>query len=153
MATRFVLGANDMQKTSMALWLAAFICSATAVAHMACIFLGPACYRAQMAPQALVASSHNGTLLAPLATLLVSAVFIGFALFALSGAGVIKPLLKSRFVLLLIGALCALRGLATLPLSLLFPEQVSVFSLVAGGVWLLTGALFLFGRRRCRVNR
>ncbi len=83
--------------------------------------------------------------MAPLGTVFVSALFVLCALFALSGAGVIgrMPLLTAGIYI--ITTLCLVRGGATLPLSLIFPEQVTGFSVAAGIIWSLSGVLFVVG--------
>jgi hypothetical protein len=127
--------------------LGALIAIFTAIAHMSCIYLGPACFEAQMAPPELVQSAVDGTWLAPVGTLLVSSIFLLCAAYALSAARLLKtlPFLKLGMYVISLG--CILRGVATLPVSLVLPEMVSTFSIIAGLVWLLTGLLFFFGYR------
>lgn len=129
----------------LALIVAALIAIAIAIAHLSCIFLGPACFEAQLAPAVLIESSANGTWLAPIATIIVSGLFILCALFALSGAGLIRKLPLTNMTLIVIAGLCLLRGIATVPLSSLFPEMVNTYSVIAGMVWFLTGVLFAYG--------
>ena len=59
----------------VALSLAASIALFTVIAHMSCIFLGPACYQAQMAPPIIVQSAIDGTLIAPIGTTFISLLF------------------------------------------------------------------------------
>ncbi|WP_440903075.1 hypothetical protein ACMZOO_09170 [Catenovulum sp. SX2] len=123
----------------------AAIAGFTAFAHMSCIYLGPSCYQAQMAPTELIESAKNGTLLAPIATVFVSALFVICGLFALSAAGLIKRLPLLTTASYSISAVCLVRGLATIPLSFIFPQMVSGFSVVAGITWFIAGLLFLIG--------
>ena len=58
--------------------IAAVIAILTALAHMSCIFLGESCYRSQLAPEVIIQSAVNGTLLAPVGTTLIF-----FAVFSL----------------------------------------------------------------------
>ena len=132
-------------KVKIALSLAALISVLTAIAHLSCIVLGPACFEAQMAPPALVESATNGTMLAPVATLIVAGLFIICGVFALSAIGIIKSLPYVRPALLLISVVCLLRGVATIPLSFMFAEMVSTFNLSAGFTWFITGLLFAYG--------
>lgn len=127
--------------------LGALIVIFTAIAHMSCIYLGPTCFEAQMAPPEIVQSAIDGTWIAPVGTLLVSSIFLLCAAYALSAASLIRtlPFLKLSMYVISIGFI--FRGLATLPLSIVFPEVVSTFSIIAGLVWLLTGLLFFFGYR------
>ena len=57
----------------------------TALSHMSCIVLGPECYRAQMAPEALIELSKSAPWRAALETTLVSLLFVATAIFCLSG--------------------------------------------------------------------
>ena len=119
----------------------------TALSHMSCIVLGPECYRAQMAPEALIELSKSKPWRAAFETTLVSLLFVATAIFCLSGAGVIRkvPLLKPAIIS--ISVICTLRGIATLPLSILFPEQVTPFSIIAGTLWFFAGTLCIAGYR------
>jgi len=136
---------SNNKKAVYALVSAATIATITALAHLSCIVLGPACYKAQMAPEAIIQSAQAKTLLAPFGTVLASSLFLLLAWFALAASGRVKKLPLQRLALYSAGILCLLRGIATVPLSLLFPEMVSLFSLVSGGVWLLAGILLLYG--------
>lgn len=117
----------------------------TAMAHISCIFLGTECFESQMAPPEIVESARQGTWLAPIATLVVSSLFILCGLYALSGARVIKKIPLTYVALAIIAILCVIRGFSTIPLSFIFPEMVSSFSVVAGVVWLLVGFLYAYG--------
>ncbi len=128
-----------------ALLLAALIAISTAVAHLSCIILGPDCFKAQMAPEPLVQSAIDGTWLAPISTIVVSLIFVVCGLFALSAAKIIRKLPLLNTALITIASICIVRGIATVPLSFLFPQMVSVFSLLAGAIWFITGLLFAFG--------
>lgn len=132
-------------KGPIALTAAALIATATALAHTSCIFLGPACYKAQMAPPVIVQSALEGSLVAPLATTFIASLFILCALYALSGASYIKPLPLLKLGLATISGLCLVRGFCTLPLSLLYPEMISSYGLLAGMVWFFCGILFGYG--------
>ena len=79
------------------LGIAAVIAILTALAHMSCIFLGESCYRSQLAPEVIIQSAVNGTLLAPVGTTFISTMFLVCAIYALSAANVIMklPLLKT----------------------------------------------------------
>lgn len=66
--------------------IAAAIAIFTALAHMSCIFLGESCYRAQLAPEVIIQSAANASLLAPVATTFVSSLFLLCAVYALAAA-------------------------------------------------------------------
>ena len=117
----------------------------TALSHMSCIVLGPECYRAQMAPEALIELSKSAPWRAALETTLVSLLFVATAIFCLSGARVIRKVPMLKPAIITISVICSLRGIATLPLSLLFPEQVTAFSIIAGILWFLAGIFCITG--------
>ncbi|GLX77327.1 hypothetical protein tinsulaeT_06670 [Thalassotalea insulae] len=134
--------------------LVALIAVGTAIAHMSCIFLGPQCYAAQMAPPEIVQSAENGTLLAPLSTAFISLLFIIVGLYSLSSARVIRRLPLLSLAVYVISTLCIVRGLATIPSSFIYPELVSIFSTIAGAIWFLTGVMFILGHNFIRqANR
>ncbi|PAJ73104.1 hypothetical protein CJF42_17530 [Pseudoalteromonas sp. NBT06-2] len=127
--------------------IAAFIAIGTAFAHMSCIFIGPQCYSAQMAPVQIIESAKNGTLLAPIGTVIVSVIFIVLGLYALSGAKVIRKLPLLSFGIYTIAALCIIRGVLPLQLWFRYPDKVSDVVFYVGLVWLVTGLLYFFGFR------
>lgn len=124
----------------------------TALAHMSCIVLGPECYRAQMAPEYLVELSERAPWRAALETTLVSLLFVATAVYCLSGAAVIRKLPLLKPAIMTISVLCTLRGIATVPLSVLFPDQVTIFSLVAGALWFLAGVCSFIGYHRINAE-
>jgi hypothetical protein len=73
------------------------------------------------------------------------------AAYALSAAKIITrlPLLKAGIYT--ISALCIFRGISTVPLSLMYPDMVSSFSIIAGAVWFLSGLLYWVGFRLTAV--
>jgi len=127
--------------------LAALIAMGTGIAHLSCIYLGPECYAAQMAPAQIIESAQKGTYLAPLGTLFASAIFTVLGLYALSGAGVIRKLPLLKFSIYSIATLCIIRGLLPLQLWLRHPDKVNDMVFYTGIVWLATGLLYLFGYR------
>ncbi|WP_063358944.1 hypothetical protein [Pseudoalteromonas luteoviolacea] len=130
---------NKEKLAILGLLFVALMASVTVVAHMACIPLGEACYRAQLAPEILIQSARQGTMLAPLATVLVSALFALCAAYALAGIGYIKRLPLTNLALVTIAMLCTLRGLGGVVLSLALPEMVTIFSAVASLIWFVCG--------------
>ena len=127
--------------------IAAGIAILTAFSHMSCIAIGESCYRAQLAPEPIIQSAINGTMVAPVGTIFISILFILCAAYALSAAKLIAQLPLLNMGIYTISALCLFRGVATVPLSLMFPDMVSNFSFFAGAVWFVSGMLFLFGFR------
>lgn len=125
--------------------LAALISVGTAIAHMSCIFFGPECFSAQLAPPQIIESARNGTWLAPIGTTFVSVIFLVVGLYALSGGGVIRKLPFLRLGIYTIGTLCIIRGVLPLQLWIRHPDKVNSVVFYTGVIWLVTGLLFLIG--------
>ena len=120
---------------------------------MSCIFIGPECYAAQMAPPQMIESAKNGTYLAPVANIVVSTIFVIWGLYALSGTGFIRKLPLLKFAIYTIATLCIIRGTLPLQLWLRYPERVSDLAFYYGVGWLVTGLLYLLGYRMCSNQR
>ena len=135
------------------LLLAASIAILTAVAHLSCIFLGAQCYEAQMAPLIIVQSAQAGTLLAPLATVVIAAVFILLGCYALSGARLIKQLPLLSVGIYAISAVCILRGILPIQLWFRHPNKVTAVVLAIGLAWLFVGLCYLLGYKALKPNR
>ena len=137
--------------------VAALIALGTAIAHMSCIFLGPECFSAQMAPPQVIESARNGTWLAPVGTIFASAIFLVFGLYALSGAGIVRKLPLLTLGIYTIATLCIIRGVLPLQLWIRHPEKVNSIVFYTGIIWLATGLLFLFGylqvRKTAYINK
>jgi len=134
------------------LCIAAFTATITAIAHLSCIFLGPQCYAVQMAPEVIVESAQNGTILAPLGTVVVSAIFIAMGCYALSAANIIRKLPWLKPVVYTLAILCIIRGILPLQLWFRHADKVSEPVLYVGIVWLLVGLCYLLGFRYCNKS-
>ena len=133
-----VFNVFNMKKHTLALaclLIFALLAFGTALAHTACIWLGPACYSAQMAPPVIVESAQNGTWLAPVGTLLVSTLFVIAGLYALSAARLIFTLPLLNLGIHTLTFLCTVRGLLGIQLWLRMPEKVTLSAGVASIVW------------------
>ncbi len=135
------------------LLIAASIAVLTAFAHLSCIFLGPQCFETQMAPVSVIESAKVGTLLAPLGTIVVSAIFIVFGCYALSGATLIRRLPLLSFGIYAIAAACIIRGILPIQLWMRQPHKVTDTVLIVGVVWLLVGLCYLFGYKAVNGKR
>jgi len=130
---------------AVALVIVAGIALITAVAHMSCIVLGEACYRAQLAPEPVVQSAIQGTWEAPISTTFVSVLFVVCAIYALSAAQVIRPVPFLKLGIFCISGLCIIRGIATIPIVMMLSGEVPMFALVSGFLWFLSGVLCIVG--------
>ncbi|PKG83785.1 hypothetical protein CXF85_09780 [Colwellia sp. 75C3] len=136
---------------------AALIAMGTAAAHLSCIYFGPQCYAAQMAPALIVESAMNGTYLAPIGTLFASGIFVVLGLYALAGAGFTSNTLDKlpmvNYAIYTIATLCIIRGVLPLQLWFRHPEKVNDVVFYVGIVWLIAGLLYLFGYQICLKQR
>jgi hypothetical protein len=134
--------------TSSSLLIAAGLSSfAIAVAHLGIMFLGAPGYRWFGAP-GLAVEVERGSSVPALLCIAVAALLCLWGLYALSGAGRVRPLPLLRTGLVLIGTIYLLRGLLGIPQLLaelsgqhLAPIRYLGFSLVSG----VTGVLYLGG--------
>ena len=145
--------------------IAALIAIGTAAAHLSCIYFGPHCYAAQMAPALIVESAINGTYLAPIGTIFAAGIFVVLGLYALAGTGLtnkvknnvmgklINKLPLVNYAIYTIATLSIIRGVLPLQLWFRHPEKVNDVVFYVGIVWLVTGLLYLFGYRICSRQR
>jgi len=117
----------------------------TALAHLSCIYFGPSCYAAQMAPKAIIESAQSGTLLAPIGAIIVSALFITIGLYSLSAAKIINNLPLEKLAIYVISNLCIIRGILGIQLAIRQPERMDCIATTASVVWLFAGLLLLSG--------
>jgi hypothetical protein len=123
---------------------AGIIASASAIWHLLCIFGGPSWFAFARAPKAIIDSSVQGTLLAPIGTIVVASLMFACTVFAFSAAGLIRkvPLLKSA--LITIATLCILRGLIVIPVFVT-SSGLDYWQIVASTVWFYVGICFIAG--------
>lgn len=91
-----------MTEHNLALTIAAALSLLAALAHLWCIYVGPAGYRLLGAGEGMVRGAEKGKAFPMLITLFIAAVLTVWAAYALSGAGVIGRLP------LLLPALCVI---------------------------------------------
>lgn len=78
----------------------------------------------------------------------IGTVLLLWALYALSGAGVVRRLPLLRTALCAITAVYLLRGIAFIPLQPLFPGNSLTFWLVSSGICLSIGIVHAIGLRQ-----
>ncbi|MDO6428819.1 hypothetical protein Q4489_17555 [Thalassotalea sp. 1_MG-2023] len=123
---------------------AGLIASASAIWHLLCIFGGPSWFVFARAPQQIIDSAVQGTLLAPIGTIIVASLMFACTFFAFSAVGLIRkvPLLKSA--LITIAILCTLRGLIAIP-TFVTSSGLDIWQIVASTVWFYVGICFVAG--------
>ncbi|NQZ90441.1 MAG: hypothetical protein HRT54_22995 [Colwellia sp.] len=123
---------------------AGVIAAAASIWHLLCIFGGPSWFAFARAPQQIIDSSQQGTLLAPIGTVIVASLMFACTIFAFSAVGLIRkvPLLKSA--LITIAIVCIVRGLTGIP-TFLHSNGLDLWQIVASTVWFYVGICFVLG--------
>jgi hypothetical protein len=80
-----------------------------------------------------------------LVTLAIAVTLMLWALYAFSGAGIVRRLPLLRTALILISAVYLLRALALLPLLILRPDLVDSFAIVTSLIVLVYGLAYAIG--------
>ncbi|MEO3679749.1 hypothetical protein ABGI61_12005 [Rheinheimera sp. FR7-31] len=124
---------------------AAICCFAAALAHLGCIVFGGDWYRFFGAGEQMARMAEQGLWYPTVVTAVIVLLLLVWALYALSGAGVIKRLPLTKLALLLINSLFLLRGVAFVGLMPRFPENSLMFWFVSSAICLLIGGLFAVG--------
>lgn len=120
------------------------IASLSAVWHLLCILGGPSWFVFARAPQQIIDSAQQDTLLAPISTVVVASLMFACTVFSFSAVGFVRkvPLLKPA--LITIATLCTLRGLIVIP-SFVTSTGFDIWQIVASTVWFYVGICFIAG--------
>jgi hypothetical protein len=116
-----------------------------AILHVAVIAGGPAWYRFFGAGEAMARAAERGSSTPALITLAIAAVLMVWALYAFSGARIIRRLPLLRTALVVISAVYLIRAFALVPALLLRPDLVDTFALVSSLVVLAYGLAYAIG--------
>ena len=130
---------------SVSLAIAAGLNALAAIAHIACVVIGPSAYRFFGAGEAMAIAVEAGRLKPAIVTLAISAMLMVWAAYALSASGFIGRLPLTRFVVLSITLVYLGRALAFPLLRPAFPENSTMFWLVSSGICLVIGTLHAYG--------
>ena len=120
-----------------------------AVLHIAVIIGGPDWYRFFGAGEELAAMAERGSWYPALLTSGIVVVLFVWALYAFSGAGLLKrklPLLRAGLVT--IAAIYLIRGLALFPAYIVKPDIVDAFLIWSSLICLVYGAAYALGTRQ-----
>ena len=123
---------------------AGVIASLSAVWHLLCIWGGPSWFAFARAPQQIIESAQQGTLLAPVGTIVVAGLMFSCAVFSLSGVGLIRKIPFTKSALITIAVLCTLRGLIAIP-TFYSDAGFDIWQIIASSVWLCVGICFFLG--------
>lgn len=118
---------------------------AVAILHFACIFWGANGFRFLGAGEPIVSRSAAGHWYPPFIAFVIGAVLAIWALYALSGSGVIPTLPYLRLVLVGITGIYLLRAVAFPLLKPAFPGNSTTFWLVTSAICLVIGLVHLVG--------
>jgi len=136
-----------MSNSSKFLTAAGLIAAATAIWHLLCILGGPDWYAFARAPQVVVDSARQGTLLAPIGATVIAILMFICSAYAFSTAGLIQkiPLMKSALVG--ISIICIARAIIAMPylLTSTLASKLDTWELIASSGWLFVGICFALG--------
>ena len=110
------------------------VASAAAIWHLLCIWGGPSWFAFARAPKQLIESAQQGTLLAPVGTVIVAGLMFACTVFAFSAVGLIRQVPLVKPALITIALLCTVRGLIAIP-TFVTAAGVDIWQIVASTVW------------------
>lgn len=131
-------------------WLlaAAAATALAALAHLACIAIGPAAYLAMGAGPRMAELAEAGHWYPPTITVVIAGMLFVWSAYALSGAGVIRRLPLLRTILVAVTAVFLLRGFARPVLEPRFPGNSDTFWFWSSAICLAIGLMFAIGLAR-----
>ena len=115
------------------------------VLHLLIIYKGTSWLKYFHAGEKLVKLSEQGSQIPNIVTFFIASVLFIWALYAFSGAHLIRALPLLFPALIIIASLYLLRGLAVIPLYFLFPEKADGFMLWSSIVSFIFGLFYLMG--------
>jgi hypothetical protein len=123
---------------------AGVIASVSAFWHLLCIFGGPSWFVFARAPQQIIDSAQQGTLLAPIGTIVVAGLMFACSIFAFSAVGLIRRVPHTKLALIVIAILCILRGLIAIP-TFTHAAGIDLWQIIASTLWFYVGICFFVG--------
>lgn len=145
--------ALNFSVTGKLLISAGFIASAAAIWHLLCILGGPSWFAFARAPQQIIESAQQGTMIAPIGTIIVATLMFACTIFAFSAAGLIRKVPLVKPAVMTIATLCSLRGLIAIP-EFTNSAGLDIWQIVASIVWFCVGICFIAGSaEQYRVGR
>ncbi|MBL8513701.1 MAG: hypothetical protein JNJ55_06890 [Betaproteobacteria bacterium] len=134
-----------MTPASTALALGAAFSILAAIAHLACIAIGPSAYRLLGAGERMARAVEAGMLQPTLVTLAIAVMLLAWGVYALSAAGLVRRMPLTKVALIGITAVYLGRAVLFPFLRPMFPENSMTFWLVSSGICLGIGLLHAFG--------
>lgn len=127
---------------------AAILSGMATLLHVGCIIFGASWYRFFGAGEEMASMADAGSWVPTILTSGIATVLGIWALYALSGAGVIRKLPLLRTVLCSVTAIYLFRGLVAIPIALLQPQQATPFLWWSSAICLGFGVVHLIGVRQ-----
>jgi fatty acid desaturase len=113
--------------------------------HVAIIIGGAEWYRFFGAGEDMASMSENGSMIPGVVTFFIALVLLLWALYAFSGARVIRRLPFLKGALVLISAIYLIRGLAIIPAYFVQPDVINGFLIWSSVICSLYGILYFIG--------
>ena len=133
------------QLATAALAVAAAATTLAALAHFACIAIGPRAYRVMGAGARAVRAVERGESGPHVAAFVVGVVLLVVAAYAFSGAGFFPPLPLLRWVLMVVSLVLIARALLFPLMRPYFPGNSARFWVVSSFACLVLGSLYFVG--------
>ena len=141
-----------MKKTNKLLLFAGVLSGVAALLHVAIIIGGAQWYRFFGAGEELASMAESGSWYPAVLTGAIAVVLLVWALYAFSGAGLMRRLPFLKAGLVVISALYLIRGLAFIPVYLMQPEMVDGFLVWSSLICLVYGLSYAIGARQVWEN-
>lgn len=137
-----------MKKINKLLLFGGILSGVAALLHIAIVIGGPQWYRFFGAGEELASMAENGSWYPAILTIGIATVLFVWALYAFSGAGLIRrfPLLKMGLVV--ISSVYLIRGFAFIPAYLVKPEVVDEFLVWSSLICLIYGVSYALGTKQ-----
>ena len=134
-----------MKKTNRLLLFAGVLSGIAALLHIAIIIGGPRWYRFFGAGEELASMAEKGSWYPAVLTFGIAIVLVIWALYAFSGAGLIRKFPFLKVGLVVISTIYLIRGLAFIPAYIVKPEIVDEFLIWSSLISLVYGFSYAIG--------
>ena len=141
-----------VKKANKLLLFAGVLSGVAALLHVAIIIGGAQWYRFFGAGEELASMAESGSWYPAVLTGAIAVVLLVWALYAFSGAGLIRRLPFLKVGLVVISAVYLIRGLAFIPVYLVQPEMVDGFLVWSSFICLVYGLSYAIGTRQVWEN-
>lgn len=139
---------KQFKSTEPFLVLAGVLSAIAALLHIGIIIGGPAWYRFFGAGEEMATMAESGSPVPAIVTFFIALVLSLWALYAFSGAGLMRRLPFLRGGLVIIAAIYLVRGVGAIPVYFIKPEAVDSFLIWSSGIVMLYGLSYAVGTAR-----